>query len=1060
MNRRSSFFFRRQPSTSSPAAATNGKEHAVTESPSNGSTRNHPPDTPTILQSLSEQASAKSVHTSALSAVVDAVSHRDEIDDRKLALEHGISFVSKVSNEKLATTLQNKIIELFYNDLAHPHATNIGNNFAWRTADGGNNNVNAPDMGRAGTPYARSVQQSHPLPRHELPDASLLFDALLKREGFVEHPAGLSSLMFSFAALVIHSVFRTSHTDVNINDTSSYVDLSPLYGVSQAEQDTVRKREAGLGLLYPDVFAEDRLLLLPPAVCVLLVLFSRNHNYIAQRLYEINERNSYRDPGTLNEKELAAQDEQLFQTARLVNCGWFGSVVFSDYFSSILGLVRQGSNWSLNPFGEFRDEAHSLFDRGQGNVCSVEFNCLYRWHATTSIEDEKWVNKVFNQIFEGKAPEEVTREDFKAAAIKVARQRPDVHHWTFGDIRRQEDGSFKDEDLSRILKNATDHPAAAFRARGTPASMRLHEIMGIEQNRQWGVCSLNDFRRYLGLKPYASFLEWNPNPEVADAAEKLYGNIEYLELYVGLQAEETKELGDGAGLCPGYTISRAILADAIALTRGYLFSPASRNASEIYTDRHFTYDYTPFNLTAWGFADCQRDPDAYGFGSTLGRLFQRTLPDGFTENSTYAFFPLMTPTAMKANLTKLHLLDGYDMARPKDERPVQIVSDYETVAEVLKNTKFVSTYATRSARFIKGKGFFIVESEEKRQEVFTKLFGSSDLLNKAATFFRETTSKLIASSSFKLVGGKTSVVDIVRDVLRLVPIYWAADISGVELKTKDNPHGDFTAVELYTMLSDIYSFVFLDSEKAKIKVVEAQVQSHVEKLLHHIGGTSRLSVVGSVATLFKNKKTEQHDIVKRLRDLGRPGAEVANMVLAIMVASVELSLSLTNLCNAYIGSEHQQKIQTSQDISGFIREALRVDPPFRGVYRTATSDVSAGGTSFPKDARLFLDVAAVYGDGGRYANPTAVDSDRKTESYLYADGAFKNLGDAFTVRVLSEVLKTVLSYKGITRAPGQSGSLKRFKDSSRRDLCFAYLDGSSKFSVPWPGSMTVQYEAS
>ena len=25
--------------------------------------------------------------------------------------------------------------------------------------------------------------------------------------------------------------------------------------------------------------------------------------------------------------------------------------------------------------------------------------------------------------------------------------------------------------------------------------MRLHEIMGIEQNRKWGVCSLNDFRK-------------------------------------------------------------------------------------------------------------------------------------------------------------------------------------------------------------------------------------------------------------------------------------------------------------------------------------------------------------------------------------------------------------------------------------------------------------------------------------------------------------------------------------------------------------------------------------
>ena len=30
--------------------------------------------------------------------------------------------------------------------------------------------------------------------------------------------------------------------------------------------------------------------------------------------------------------------------------------------------------------------------------------------------------------------------------------------------------------------------------------MRLHEIMGIEQSRNWGVCSLNDFRKALGLK--------------------------------------------------------------------------------------------------------------------------------------------------------------------------------------------------------------------------------------------------------------------------------------------------------------------------------------------------------------------------------------------------------------------------------------------------------------------------------------------------------------------------------------------------------------------------------
>ena len=37
-------------------------------------------------------------------------------------------------------------------------------------------------MGKAGMPYARSVQQMHPLPLNRLPDASLVFDTLLRRQ--------------------------------------------------------------------------------------------------------------------------------------------------------------------------------------------------------------------------------------------------------------------------------------------------------------------------------------------------------------------------------------------------------------------------------------------------------------------------------------------------------------------------------------------------------------------------------------------------------------------------------------------------------------------------------------------------------------------------------------------------------------------------------------------------------------------------------------------------------------------------------------------------------------
>lgn len=66
------------------------------------------------------------------------------------------------------------------------------------------------------------------------------------------------------------------------------------------------------------------------------------------------------------------QDNQLFQTARLINCGWFMSTILGDYLSSILGMVREGNNWSLNPLTDFRLDDHQVSERGTGNVVSVE----------------------------------------------------------------------------------------------------------------------------------------------------------------------------------------------------------------------------------------------------------------------------------------------------------------------------------------------------------------------------------------------------------------------------------------------------------------------------------------------------------------------------------------------------------------------------------------------------------------------------------------------------------------------------------------------------------------
>lgn len=151
----------------------------------------------------------------------------------------------------------------------------------------------------------------------------------------------------------------------------------------------VRDRDSGRGFLWPDAYAEDRLNFVPPAASALLVIFSRNHNvsrscrrllckismsqpgtqYVADMLLKINERGRWTDPPPSDETKRALQDEEIFQVARLVkyvssrlfpvlwvpadwanSCGHFMAMIFGDYVAGFLGLGRDGSSWSMNPF--------------------------------------------------------------------------------------------------------------------------------------------------------------------------------------------------------------------------------------------------------------------------------------------------------------------------------------------------------------------------------------------------------------------------------------------------------------------------------------------------------------------------------------------------------------------------------------------------------------------------------------------------------------------------------------------------------------------------------------
>jgi hypothetical protein len=69
--------------------------------------------------------------------------------------------------------------------------------------------------------------------------------------------------------------------------------------------------------------------------------------------------------------------------------------------------------------------------------------------------------------------------------------------------------------------------------------------------------------------------------------------------------------------------------------------------------------------------------------------------------------------------------------------------------------------------------FYPVEGEKEKEAVLAAL-NSPDLVEEIGKFFYDTTKKLIASESYTHVGGKICGVDLVRQVLREVPIHWAA----------------------------------------------------------------------------------------------------------------------------------------------------------------------------------------------------------------------------------------------------------------------------------------------
>ncbi|KDR73394.1 hypothetical protein GALMADRAFT_212793 [Galerina marginata CBS 339.88] len=185
--------------------------------------------------------------------------------------------------------------------------------------------------------------------------------------------------------------------------------------------------------------------------------------------------------------------------------------------------------------------------RGLGNHVSFEFNLLYRWHATVSATDESWTEGVFKQTFGDK------QFDQSSLTRQSTPRNASLPESKVTQMEGSPKMTWPRSCTSPLRITPTPSSDAA------PACAPTCEDDGYWAGQTVG--SLHDERVH-GFSSGSDahfFEEWNPDPEIAVAAHRLYGHVDDLELYTGLQAESTMPLTDGSRFACGYTTIPAFL---------------------------------------------------------------------------------------------------------------------------------------------------------------------------------------------------------------------------------------------------------------------------------------------------------------------------------------------------------------------------------------------------------------------------------------------------------------------------------------------------------------------
>ena len=444
-----------------------------------------------------------------------------------------------------------------------------------RSVDGSHNDLDHPSMGMAGARFGRNIPLDEVLPvtREDLmePNPREVSRRLMTRDPFL--PAtSVNTLAAAWLQFMIHDWFTHGEGDTSrlvdiplapgdswhedpmriprikndpsrppgaegpitsINDVTHWWDGSSLYGSSLDEQKMVRSGSDGKLRLTDDghlPIPDDPKLdfTMKPGwwtgMGMLITLFAREHNAVCDRL-----KSEYPH----------WDDEELFQRARLVVAALMAKIHTAEWTPAVISHPTTVYALRANWFGV----AGEKIARNFGRISDSEVISGIPGAATEHYGVPFSLTEEFTSVYR---MHPLLPDDFDLRSLDG--DRP-IQQAIFRDLAGP-----KFKDVVRTLSFAdlfysfgTTHPGAIV-LRNYPKFLQSYErpdgkvidlaTTDLVRVRELGVPRYCEFRRQLHLKAPLSFAELTDDAALAAEMADLYGDIEKVDLMVGLFAEK------------------------------------------------------------------------------------------------------------------------------------------------------------------------------------------------------------------------------------------------------------------------------------------------------------------------------------------------------------------------------------------------------------------------------------------------------------------------------------------------------------------------------------------